>query len=79
MLAREVGKREGANAVPATGCRFENMRRPDFLDWRAGHAAAQPKKTGDAPTSLHPLDNVRWRVNRTFELVTFIVPLRLSL
>ena len=46
MLAREVGKREGADAVPATGCCFENMRRPDFLDWRAGHAAAQPKKTG---------------------------------
>ena len=35
----------GANAVPAIGCRFENMRRPDFLDWRARRAAAaQPKK-----------------------------------
>ena len=47
MLALEVGKQEGANAVLATRCCFENMRRPDFLDWRAGHAAAaQPKKTG---------------------------------
>ena len=46
ILAREVGKREGATAVPATGCCFKNMRRPDFLDWRAGHAAAQPKKAG---------------------------------
>ena len=37
----------GANAVLATKCCFENMRWPDFLDWRASHAAAaQPKKTG---------------------------------
>ena len=40
MLVREVGKQEGANAVLAAGCCFENMRWPDFLDWRAGHAAA---------------------------------------
>ena len=52
ILAREVGKQEGANAVPATRCCFENMRWPGFLDWRAGHAAAQPKKTGCTPASI---------------------------
>ena len=30
----------GANAGLAIGCCFENMRRPDFLDWRACRAAA---------------------------------------
>ena len=53
MLAREAegatGKQAGADALLAAGCRFENMRWPDFLDWRAGHAAAQPKKTGCTP------------------------------
>ena len=35
----------GAGALPAIGCRFENMRGPDFLEWRACRAAgAQPKK-----------------------------------
>ena len=34
-----------ANALLASGCRFENMRVPDFLEWRACRAAgAQPKK-----------------------------------
>ena len=35
----------GANAVPAIGRCFENMRWPDLLDWRARRAAAAyPKK-----------------------------------
>ena len=34
-----------ANALLAIGCCFENMRVPDFLEWRACRAAgAQPKK-----------------------------------
>ena len=30
----------GANRLLAIRCCLENMRWPDFLDWRAGHAAA---------------------------------------
>ena len=33
-------QKAGANAVLATGCCLENMRWPDFLDWRACRAAA---------------------------------------
>ena len=42
---RKAGRRwsiAGAAAPLAAGCCFENMRWPDFLDWRAGRAAAWP-------------------------------------
>ena len=38
---RRRWSKAGTNALPTVRCCLENMRWPDFLDWRARDAAAE--------------------------------------